>query len=446
MEDLGSGRRFDLRFKTNQEDIAIPDSVFQVAGGCTCQELSSLVNNVLSDSKEKHQELAFDFLIDGQLLRISLEDHLEELATSKGDVVHSENEIVVEYFLRQEAPEPKDSLLHDDWVSAVETNNKYILSGCYDGSLHLWTLEGVHLVSIPGHANPVKAVSWLDHHAMQNTGIDLDSKELLFVSASHDETLKVWKWNPVYKTNIECLFVCVGHHRSVDCLDVNADLMASGSFDKLLKVWSFESQTGKDKYHKTGKRQKDEEGQVIEKTVKTIQNKSPLLTLSGHTEAITGIAWMSDKTSESVAPEVVTCSMDNTLRIWDIEVNSVKQTILGSKAFLAVSYSPLRNDLLTSSTDRHIRLWDPRTGSVTMAFSSHHGWVSSIAWSPKNANHFVSGSYDENVKYWDVRLPKASLYDLIGHKDKVLCVDWKQEGYVVSGAADNQVKLFVNHY
>ena len=30
----------------------------------------------------------------------------------------------IEYLERQSAPEPEDSLLHDDWVSAVKTKNQ----------------------------------------------------------------------------------------------------------------------------------------------------------------------------------------------------------------------------------------------------------------------------------------------------------------------------------
>lgn len=66
-----------------------------------------------NDPEKQRQDIDFDFLVSGEVLRVPLSDHLQERSIS------SEVTVDVEYFERIPAPEPHDCLLHDDWVSAV---------------------------------------------------------------------------------------------------------------------------------------------------------------------------------------------------------------------------------------------------------------------------------------------------------------------------------------
>lgn len=436
-----TGRRFDVKFFTNLEEYSVADTVYQLSGASTGSELNQLINTLLEESSDEWIPVEFDFVVEGTILRESLEEHLEEVP-GREDGVSSEKEVKIEYVRKEEAPKACNSLQHEDWVSCVDCNDTYLVSGCYDGFLHIWTLSGDHKVAIPAHPAPIKAVSWLPCE-----GGDTDH---FIVSAGHDEVLNGWKWSP--KSNkVESVFTGKGHSRSVDCLSVNQDLVASGSFDKLLKIWSVsndgeeegdENEAGSSRL-KGRKKVKKDDGSS--RSVVGKRTLTPLITLSGHSEAVTGVRWLSDEDTESIAPEVVSCSMDNTMRIWDIEVSQVKQTVVGSKSFLSVSFNPRNNLLVTGSTDRHIRLWDPRASegkSVISNFTSHSGWIPTVDWSKSSDFLFISGSYDGSVKHWDTRSPKASLYDLLGHKDKVLTVTWANPLFIVTGSADNQVKIF----
>jgi ribosome biogenesis protein len=37
---------------------------------------------------------------------------------------------------------------------------------------------------------------------------------------------------------------------------------------------------------------------------------------------------------------------------------------------------------------------------------------------------------------------KAPVFDMIGHEDKCLCVDWSIDDLILTGSADNTVKLY----
>lgn len=103
-------------------------------------------------------------------------------------------------------------------------------------------------------------------------------------------------------------------------------------------------------------------------------------------------------------------------------------------------------------------------------FTSHTQWVQAVRWSTTQDHLFMSGAYDNNVKLWDTRRcvlvfnhsnnknkkkkinfniyssPKAPLFDLTGHEDKVLSCNWSNPKYLVSGGADNTVRIFKSKY
>lgn len=41
--------------------------------------------------------------------------------------------------------------------------------------------------------------------------------------------------------------------------------------------------------------------------------------------------------------------------------------------------------------------------------------------------------------------PKAPLYNMAGHDDKILAVDWSVPELLISAAADNHIKIFQYH-
>lgn len=134
----------------------MPDTPFAVSSQIVVSELNTLVNELLQETQiSTLKKISFDFLINGEFLLTTLQEHLDLKQISSEDVVE------VEYFEKHPAPEPQDSLLHDDWVSGVHVMGDWILSGCYDNSVQIWNLKGRNCATGLGHSAAVKAVSWI---------------------------------------------------------------------------------------------------------------------------------------------------------------------------------------------------------------------------------------------------------------------------------------------
>jgi len=392
-----------------------PETPFSVPAQSGCTELDNLLKSLLASDNDNEalEGCEFDFLIEGEYLRTSLQDY----ATAKN--VLAETVIRIEYTLRQDSPELSQSLLHNDWVSSVDIHNGKILTGSYDNTVKVWNTGGECLATIEGHTMAVRKVVW--------------NKTDSFISASQDQTAIVWKYNPE-DGSTQAVHMCKGHTRSVDCLAVNpaGDKFVSGSWDKMIKIWEAGVDTT------AGNEDEADPKRICKKEKENLkQVRTPLQTYSGHKEPVSGLLWSDEH-------ELVSCGWDHCIRLWDATTATNKHTITGNKVVLSIAYSSTNNLLASGGADKFIRLFDARASGdvVHKMLTSHEGWVSSVDWSPNNENLLVSGSYDCSVKLWDIRCINEPLDSLGKHEDKVMCVLWTDPKYILSGAADCCLNIY----
>jgi len=403
-------QQLQIRLCTKESELEIPHNVFSISATSTTAELQELVTNLIT---EEHDEpFDFAFKIGDVILQDSLASYIKQHDIS------GESVIEIEYFQKRKTPEAPEDIDVDDWVGGICAFGGKIFGGLYNGEIVRVLPDGTKAV-FEAHSKPIKDIALVNK--VEHEGASYD----MLVSASQDQTLSYYLSN---EEKFEKMFVLRGHTETVTCCAVSPSVsyMGSGSWDNMLKVWSTSLNEPCDAEQKN-KRKKTSGTQALLRT--------PLMTLGGHSQVVTGVTWQNDTTP-------VTVSHDNTLKIWDTIALSCIQTINGVCAFQGIDWSEKAQLFATCSSDKHVRLYDPRGKSGTLVHATltgHQSWVSSVKWSPGNENELVSGSYDCNVLLWDVRSVKTPLANLAKHEDKVLCLDWS-ESTVVSGGADKKIK------
>jgi WD40 repeat protein len=99
---------------------------------------------------------------------------------------------------------------------------------------------------------------------------------------------------------------------------------------------------------------------------------------------------------------IVSGSWDWTLRLWDLERNSVLRTFEGHQGTVhAVAFAPDGLTILSASEDRTLRLWELATGKLLQIFAGHTLPVLGVAIAG-DSEHAYSASEDGSVREWNL--------------------------------------------
>ncbi len=209
-----------------------------------------------------------------------------------------------------------------------------------------------------------------------------------------------------------CLKTLVGHAGAVTTVAVSPDgqLLASGSSDKNIKLWSFPK------------------GELLQ----TYAGRS-LWFGSGHSDRISTLVFRPDQLM------LISGSDDGTIKLWDLTTHKVHSVLEGGWMVTALAVSANGQLLVNSGGDGSINLWNLNTEEFIGCLVKHRDRICSLLLSP-DGQTLISSGYDGTIQLWD--LASGRIINTLRPKYRITAIaispDWRT---LISG--DIQGKLHV---
>jgi eukaryotic-like serine/threonine-protein kinase len=163
-----------------------------------------------------------------------------------------------------------------------------------------------------------------------------------------------------------------------------------------------------------------------------------LQTLQGHSAPVWSVALSRD------GKTLISGSQDNTIKIWDVQTGTVRHTLTEHTDIVySVALSPDGKTIASGSQDFTVKIWNAETGELIRTLSQpegHRDTVRAVAISP-DGKQIASASWEKNVKLWDLQTGKL-LRTFEGHQDKVVTVTFINRQTLASGSLDRSIRIW----
>ncbi|KAJ4344239.1 U3 small nucleolar RNA-associated protein 13 [Ascochyta clinopodiicola] len=242
----------------------------------------------------------------------------------------------------------------------------YIVTGSQDRTVKRW--------DITKDTKKLRAKYTRKAHDKDINAIDVDPSGTLFASASQDRTVKIYS-----AAEGEAVGVLRGHRRGVWTVKFapktsqvpnsgNKGLIATGSGDKTVKIWS-------------------------------LSDYSCLLTLEGHSNSVLKLAWLPYRpvdARDKRGPQVASAAGDGLVRVWDSASGESMSTLDNHEDRVwALVAHPETGALVSGGGDSIITFWKDTTTSTLEAATTAE--TERVELDQKLQNYTYSGNYREAI-------------------------------------------------
>ncbi|GAB7352501.1 hypothetical protein MBLNU459_g2903t1 [Dothideomycetes sp. NU459] len=312
------------------------------------------------------------------------------------------------------------------------------------------------------------------------TALDFDVPFGTLVTSALDDTVRVWDLNAG-----RCMGMLEGHLSSVRCLQVEDNIVATGSMDASIRLWdlsqadytpptsnTINSKPAESHDIQEEAEDEDEDGLLFSNPAEDAlpppnpgsMADCPLFSLEAHVAEVTALNFRGNT--------LVSGSADKTLRQWDLEKGRCVQTLdvlwAAAQATATLSSATSANSqqeaggwwrptsgrlpaaeadfvgalqvfetaLACGTADGMVRLWDLRSGMVHRSLVGHTGPVTALQFDDV---HLVTGSADRSIRIWDLRT--GSIYDAFAYDAPIASMMFDTR-HIVSAIGDPVVKVY----
>lgn len=375
-----------------------------------------------------------------------------------------------------------------------KADNRRIVSASWDGTVRVWDMSGKCIFVVKEHSDQVFCAALSSNGSCVASGsmdmtvcvfdslsvgasfhvleghqdwvrcVALSSDGSVVVSGSDDTTVRVWGKDPDDSSSMVCRHLLRGHRSRVSCVVVcpNDRYIISGSYDGTVRVWELAGGTALRTFKGPG-------GKKVLSVSVPEDCKSVVV---GYDDGMTRIWKISHDQRVPISEfgngmmagrlavsrdgqRMVSCSFEGCLRVWSSAAtkwggSDIDDRFAGCRggsadsharpvSALAVSHDG--NFVASGSWDKNIRIWNVASGKCEKTFEGHSHALNALVFT-EDGTKLVSASRDETLRIWSIDGGTCDKV-LHGHKASVLTVAVSNDGSrIMSGSEDATVRLW----